>query len=440
MNVIDKLVLLYETQGADKVNKDLDQSRRKSDEAAKAYEDLSKTSDDLKKSIRDLSIEMQDSSGKEKTGISQNILSLRKKLNSTKDAQSVAKQNHIDAKAQFVEQAKTQKNADKMAGVLATKNKRLTDSFVALGAKVGLVAAPMVAFKKILDTTLEFGAEGQALRLSSAFSGADPQRIQLLGNALKAYGGDAASASAMTRNLTLQLEQLRRGESSPLLGAAAFYDFSLSGSGLDGMATAEEILKSIAKKMESLPEQSQLDMARMIGLDAPTTLLLQGGLSSLVADLKSAEKLAIFSDKDLENARLLNEEVINLTANIGKLKAAIAGKTGVITRGFIKDLSDNIGDIAEGNFLKLMLKAQPSGPAYLPAGKRAIRQTRTPLSSMGGSTTNNQSSSGGVNVTIQGMTIQTAATDADGIASDIGASMDNVLSRVLDQRLSGTVA
>jgi len=441
--VIDKLILLYETQGADKVNKELEATEKNADEAAQAYVELSETSLDLQKSIRDLSKEMESATGKENVANNKSLISLKKKLNATKADEAIAKKSAQVAKSQFTIAAKKQKEADRAAKVLTDKNQKLAGSFAAVASKAVTVAAPLAVFKKLLDTTLEFGREGQQLRLLGAFAGSDPQRIQLWGNALKSYGGDAVSASAMIGNLNQELQELRMTGTSRLWEAARRYGMDFSGSGAQGLATADELLEKIAKRMETLNTQQQLDFGRQLGLDASTIMLLQEGASGLDSALASAERRTVFSDEDIENSRRFKEEMVELTASLEKLKAVYGRFYMPLVTDWVSGAASEIDKLKEGDlknsslkdFLMMMI---PASKLIEKAGD-ALKSTSTPLSS----TNYGQPASGGGSgggITIQGMTINTAATDAKGIADDIGVNLEKRLQSVVNQNYSGALA
>ena len=90
---------------------------------------------------------------------------------------------------------------------------------------------------------------------------------------------------------------------------------------------------------------------------------------------------------------------------------------------------------------KAIRKLLGLGKETVDAGASAMEDTKTPLSTMtSNSISNSATSQNANNVSVQGITINTAATDADGISKDIGGSLEKQMQRVLYQNYSGAVA
>lgn len=445
MGVLDKLVLVYETQGADKANAELDKAESNADSAATAYEDLALKSNALKQEILSLSMEIKTASDRDKKSLNTTLLAKVNQLNAMKDEVSFSKKQSQLADSQFKILSKRQKEGDKAAGQFADKNKKLMGSFLALGAKVGLVTAPIIAFKKVIEGTLEFERYAQNMRLLGAYSGASALEIQTWGNALKSYGGDAASASAMIGMLNSQLQDMRMTGTSQLWEAARLYGLDFSGTGAQGLATYDELLEKIAKRMEAMTKQESLDFGRRLGLDAPTIMMLQGGVKGLDDAMLRAASRDVLTKKDLENAKEFTEISLEAKSNWEKLGAGFVRNVGdPISKEFLKiqnDLFDTIGLAADLFEIIKIIKDRRANES-IKAGGKSLKSTKTPLSSMTTGSINNSAHTNtrGGDVLITGLTVNTRATDAEGIAQDLAPALTKWLSSVVSQNYSGAVA
>jgi hypothetical protein len=433
-----------------------------------------------------------------------------------------------------------------------------------LTTKLTLAIAPLKAFKAAADMSRGMSEGAEDLLLLSSRAGSSVEKIQQLGNALKSYGGNAASASAVMGDLNSSLQQMRMGQGGKLQEAALLYGLDMTGSGEQGLATADEMLVNIAKRMEGLNTQQQLDFGKMLGLDDSTLMMVRGGLSGLTSDLEKGSKMKVFTSKDIETFRSFQQALrqmkngfeqvgiiiaravipilkiftvaltwltrffaehkavaivvfaavgaalagmavagvvalVPLIASVWSLAAGVIAATwpfvaiaaviglvgaalylvyddfmvflaggesvcGAVVDGFkwvweqikvfgtfIKDfwsgvwqsIIDKFHSIFGGMMdkFKAIRKLLGLGKETVDAGASAMEDTKTPLSTMtSNSISNSATSQNANNVSVQGITINTAATDADGISKDIGGSLEKQMQRVLYQNYSGAVA
>lgn len=448
--------------------------------------------------------------------------------------------------------SKEMSEAEKEAKKLERQTAELTKKFVAM-------LAPMLLLRQAFKVTTDMAKMGNDFRLMAQSAGVSVEAVMTLGNALKAYGGDAASASAVMGGLNQSLQDLRMGKGGALQDAALLYGLDIRGSGEQGLATADEMLVNIAKRMESLNAQQQIDLGHRLGLDPSTIMLLQGGVKGLMTDMDKARKSNPFDKEAIENAKkfalatikmnqafdqvkqvlsslllpvfeavakaltwiadLMKENkavavgvfaaiataavlasipmwslaaaVLGVTWPIIALGAALTAAVGLFSAGlylviedfvtFLQGGESAVGDLVNdfkwlweqiktfGNFIadfwstvwdgildkfnsiwgkliekfKAIKKFFGFGKDTADAGVTAIESTKTPLASMTSSSiqnsaTNNNSNAN--NVSVQGITIQTAATDVEGISQDIGMSLEKQLRRVASQNYSGVMA
>jgi len=489
MSVIDTLVYMFETQGAKEASgevKDLNKRIGEAEEAARKY---GAEVDALRSKIQELAAIESKASGKFLDLVKEESFETRKKMNLAMSNQALQRNVVKDLNAQV----KTQTD-------LSRSSKDLGASIAIIATRFAAAIAPLMAFKSALNSTLETAQTANDMRLMAQSAGASVEKIQQLGQALKTYGGNAASASAVMLGLNTSLQQMRLGQGGALQEAALLYGVKFSGSGANGMATPEEMLQNIAKRMESMTADEQINFGRMMGLDAPTIMMLQQGVQGLSRDMESAAKHQIFRPEDYARVQLFNQRLIDMRAHFDQLKMTIASAFMPVIEalgGLFAWLSEQVSKheiiastaiglisgalvalSAAGTVAVLKLAVAFIGLAVgvnaalwpilavaaaiggivfaisaisrhfnesgIQKGAKAnFGATRNPISAMQSGTIssmyqNRQSSN---NVSIQGgINIHTKATDSKGIAKDIGGSLTSTLKQVLYANQSGEYA
>ena len=193
---------------------------------------------------------------------------------------------------------------------LKTKNAELAKSVS------GLIST-YFGFKKILSEVMGFAKGGEDLMLLANSAGAGAQQLERYGLALKNYGGGLSSAASTLSLLNQQMQDIRFGKGGAIQEAAIRYGISLQGK--NGLATGEEMLYNIARRMESLGHAEQLDLGRKIGLDPATIALLQTGVAGLTQELERASKFTLYSPEDIENSRKFQMALRELRNSLDKV-------------------------------------------------------------------------------------------------------------------------
>ena len=206
------------------------------------------------------------------------------------------------------------------------KQKQATDQLKQsnndLAKSVAGMISSYVGFKKILSEITGFAKGGEDLALMAQQAGVSAEMLEKYGIALQNYGGSLSSASATLSSLGQQLNDLKFGKGGAIQEAAIRYGISVSGSN-GGIATPEEMLFNIAKRMESLGTQQQLDLGKNLGLDPATLSMVQGGVKGLREELEKASKLTIYSKEDIETSRKFQQSLRSLTQAIDKVWAVV---------------------------------------------------------------------------------------------------------------------
>lgn len=243
--------------------------------------------------------------------------------------------------------------ADKLSGSLDKTDKGLSkteqgakktgqavqvsaQNFMQLARQAAGALAPLYALSKVLNQTLDFAKQGEGVLFMAQSANTAAESFQKLANAAKMFGGTSESMSGILANFSGQMQAMKFGENTALQSAAIKYGISLRGA--NGLANPQEMLENIARRMESLAPEAQLDLGRMVGLDEATIRLLQGGVSGLRKELELASKYTLFSKEDLENARRFER-------TSREVKMALAALWGEISRALLPILQ-RVGEAA----------------------------------------------------------------------------------------------
>ena len=198
---------------------------------------------------------------------------------------------------------------------LAKKNLQLAKSVS------GLIGT-YFGFKKILSEVFNFAGGGEDLLLMANNAGIGAEKLEQYGIALQNYGGGLSSAASTLSNLNQQMQDLRFGKGGAIQEAALRYGISVHGK--NGLATGEEMLYNIARRMETLGHAEQLDLGRKLGLDPSTIALLQGGVENLTKELEKASKYSIYTPEDIENSRKFQMALRELKQSLGQVWATVS--------------------------------------------------------------------------------------------------------------------
>lgn len=242
----------------------------------------------------------------------------------------------------------SEKETEQATNKLANADDNLKNNNLELAKSVGGLISTYVGFKKILSEVMGFAAGGEELVLMAQQAGVGAETLERYGVALQNYGGGLSSAASTLQNLNQQMQDLKFGNGGQIQEAALRYGISIEGKG--GLATGEEMLFNIAKRMEGLGESEQSDLGRKLGLDPSTIALLQGGVAGLTAELERASQYTLYSQEDLENSRKFQMALRELQQSIAKVWAVVSrALLPVITKvmdvvsDFFQFLSDHKG-------------------------------------------------------------------------------------------------
>lgn len=192
----------------------------------------------------------------------------------------------------------------------------LTKSALQLGA----VFASKLAIDKVVG---DFKSAGTELNNFNKLTGMSTQNVQMLGQALKAQGGNASDAFAA-------MKKIQDLMASPITGDTGWFG-DVAKLGLDpnviiGAQSTAEALAGIAGEFEHMSSLNQRLAGQALGLDDSTVRLLMRGRDEVEKQLDSRGKLALMTQKQIEDAARLTHATSELDQVFTDIGNTIAGE------------------------------------------------------------------------------------------------------------------
>lgn len=192
----------------------------------------------------------------------------------------------------------------------------LTKSALQLGA----VFAGKLAIDKVVG---DFKQAGTELNSFNKLTGMSTQNVQMLGQALKAQGGNASDAfSAMQKIQDLM--------ASPRTGNVGWFGdvakLGLNPDAIIGAQSTAEALVNIAGEFEHMDKLNQRLAGNALGLDDSTVRLLMRGRAEVEKQLDSRGKLAVMTQKQIDDSARLTKATSELDQVFTDIGNTIAGE------------------------------------------------------------------------------------------------------------------
>lgn len=192
---------------------------------------------------------------------------------------------------------------------------QVKNNFLALGKTVARLAIVGATIKKSLD----FYEQGEQLQFLADRSSIAAEKLQVLGNAARRYGGTTEGTAGTIENLRSQAQALRMGQGGGALEQAA----SKYGVGIS--TDPEKMLENVARRMETLKsDAAKWDLANTLGIDEGTARLLMQGTKAYTEELKRAQKYKLYTKEDLERMRQYRQISLDIRMGIDSIFASIA--------------------------------------------------------------------------------------------------------------------
>lgn len=184
----------------------------------------------------------------------------------------------------------------------------------------GAVLAGKLAIDKVVG---DFKNAGTELNNFNKLTGLSTQNVQSLGQALKAQGGNASDAFAAM----LKMQDLM---ASPITGDTGWFGevakLGLNPDAIVGAQDTAEALANIAGEFEHMTSLNQRLAGKALGLDDSTVRLLMRGRAEVEKQLDSRGKLAVMTQKQIEDAARLTQATSELDQVFTDIGNTIAGE------------------------------------------------------------------------------------------------------------------
>ncbi|WP_338724881.1 phage tail tip lysozyme [Pseudomonas juntendi] len=192
----------------------------------------------------------------------------------------------------------------------------LTNSAIKLGA----VLASKLAIDKVVG---DFKNAGTQLDNFNRLTNLNTQRVQALGQAYTAMGGNALDAMGT-------FQKMQDLMSSPMTGNVGWFG-DVAKLGFDpgaviGAKDTAEALLNIAKQFETMTPLNQRLAAKALGLDEHETRVVMDGSAALEKQLEVRGKLGIMTGKQIEDAARLTKANSELNLVFTDMGNTIAGE------------------------------------------------------------------------------------------------------------------
>ena len=144
------------------------------------------------------------------------------------------------------------------------------------------------------------------------------EKLQMLGNAAKRYGGTTEGIAGTLENLRSQHQTYITEGGGGLEQAAFKYGVGIS-------SDPEKMLENVAKRMETMrSDAAKWDLANTLGIDEATTRLLMQGQKAYNEELKKAEKYKLYTKEDIERMRQYRQLSLDLRMSLDGIVGSIA--------------------------------------------------------------------------------------------------------------------
>lgn len=186
-------------------------------------------------------------------------------------------------------------------------------------------------------TAVKGYAAAQAMNIAETQRFADMldvsfEKLQQLDYAAQAVGGSS-------QELRGDLERLAKSMSSPIPGEynQTLYMLGISARDASGkMRSADEVLLSIADKLQGMSKQRQLQFADRLGLSQTSLRLIQSGRSGIQQLSREASDLGIVLDKEA------GAHALSFQKTLTKLQATVQGIGTALTAALLPSLEASV--------------------------------------------------------------------------------------------------
>ena len=204
-----------------------------------------------------------------------------------------------------------EKEVDKFANAAEKK-------FKELGDKIQTAFKAYFSFQALKNLTFDFAKETEDLANQAEMVGAKTGDIQMLGNALERFGGNADDAVGAMKSLNNAVVQLRTGGGAFVEIAKRF------GIWVKPTKDGNEALLQVGRQLSKLSLKNRIAVAQQLGLSDSLVRAFADGGEELTRLLERQKELGAVTEDDVNASKRFNGAWLDLKDTFGAVRRDIA--------------------------------------------------------------------------------------------------------------------
>ena len=220
-----------------------------------------------------------------------------------------------------------EKEVDKFANAAEKK-------FKELGDKIQTAFKAYFSFQALKNLTFDFAKETEDLANQAEMVGAKTGDIQMLGNALERFGGNADDAVGAMKSLNNAVVQLRTGGGAFVEVAKQF------GIWVKPTKDGNEALLQVGRQLSKLSLKNRIAVAQQLGLSDSLVRAFADGGEELTRLLERQKELGAVTDEDVNASKRFNGAWLDLKDTFGAVRRDIARILLPVATKLINSITD----------------------------------------------------------------------------------------------------
>lgn len=179
--------------------------------------------------------------------------------------------------------------------------------------------------RKFFTTLTQIAAFNRELTTMSVVANMSRTSLVALGSAAATFGGSASGVASLARSAQQAMQSFRMGKGGGQWEeAAALYGVQISGTGENGLATTEELLRNAVVAMERMrSEDDRLGLKATLGIDDATYQLMKKGVAAWDERVTKAKEEATVNKDIAVQTERWNNAVAKLNEQWNYLKGQV---------------------------------------------------------------------------------------------------------------------
>ena len=220
-----------------------------------------------------------------------------------------------------------EKEVDKFANAAEKK-------FKELGDKIQTAFKAYFSFQALKNLTFDFAKETEDLANQAEMVGAKTGDIQMLGNALERFGGNADDAVGAMKSLNNAVVQLRTG-------GGAFVEIAKQfGIWVKPTKDGNEALLQVGRQLSKLSLKNRIAVAQQLGLSDSLVRAFADGGEELTRLLERQKELGAVTEDDVNASKRFNGAWLDLKDTFGAVRRDIARILLPVATKLINSITD----------------------------------------------------------------------------------------------------